>query len=130
MALTRAYVRSFAGMNLDVGDILTCVNRMLASDLEDNRFATLLLARIDEPNRLLSYANAGHVPRFIVGGGERCRIDHGGRGPEPRAHLVRECRIRRQLPEPFLNQGRGKPNQGPNHSVQAPSRLVRRWIAL
>jgi sigma-B regulation protein RsbU (phosphoserine phosphatase) len=69
MALTRAYLRSFAAMNLDVGDILTRVNGMLASDLEDNRFVTLLLTRIDAPNHRLSYANAGHVSGVVVRGG-------------------------------------------------------------
>lgn len=69
IALTRAYVRSFAAMNLDVGEILTHVNRMLKSDLEDNWFVTLLLARIDARTRVLSYANAGHVPGFVLNGG-------------------------------------------------------------
>ncbi len=69
MTLTRAYVRSFAAMDLEVGEILTRVNRMLASDLEDNRFVTLLLTRVDARNRLLSYANAGHVSGFVIGAG-------------------------------------------------------------
>ena len=81
MALTRAYVRSFATMNLDVGEILTRVNRMLACDLEGNRFVTLLLTRIDVRNRLLCYANAGHVPGFVVGGGDSEQSIMGSTGP-------------------------------------------------
>jgi len=35
--------RSSESMELDVGEILTRVNRMLVADLEDGRFVTLLL---------------------------------------------------------------------------------------
>ncbi len=66
MALTRAYVRSFATMRLDVDEILTRVNRLLASDLEDNRFMTLLLARLDPCRRTLIYASAGHVSGILL----------------------------------------------------------------
>ncbi len=67
MALTRAYVRSFAALNLDVGEILTRVNGMLLGDLEENRFVTLLLARLDPASRRLRYANAGHVAGLVIG---------------------------------------------------------------
>jgi len=66
IALTRAYVRSFATLDLDVCEILSRVNRMLTGDLEDNRFVTLLLARFDARRRLLSYASAGHVPGYVL----------------------------------------------------------------
>jgi PAS domain S-box-containing protein len=68
MALTRAYVRSFAAMKLDVAEVLARVNQMLAADLEDNRYVTLLLARIDPGDRSLTYASAGHVPGFLLNG--------------------------------------------------------------
>ena len=66
MALTRAYVRSFASMGLDVGEILTRVNRMLVADLEDGRFVTLLLVRLDSSHGSLAYASAGHVPGYVL----------------------------------------------------------------
>jgi Stage II sporulation protein E (SpoIIE) len=44
MALTRAYVRSFAALALEVDQILTQVNRMLVQDLGDGFFVTLALA--------------------------------------------------------------------------------------
>ncbi len=66
MALTRAYVRSFAAMNLDVAEILTRVNNMLVTDLETTRFVTLLLVRLDPAGRSLTYASAGHVPGFVL----------------------------------------------------------------
>ncbi len=81
MTMTRAYVRSFAAMELDVGQILTRVNAMLASDLEGNRFVTLLLLRIAPDARALTYASAGHVPGFVLN--ERGAVDFpmGATGP-------------------------------------------------
>ncbi len=69
MALTRAYVRSFAQAEADPAKILGHVNRMLKTDhLDDDRFVTLLLVCLDGPNRCLSYASAGHFPGFIMNG--------------------------------------------------------------
>jgi phosphoserine phosphatase RsbU/P len=65
MAMTRAYVRSFAALGLDVGEILARVNQVLVADLE-NRFVTLLLARLDPRRRTLEYASAGHLPGFLL----------------------------------------------------------------
>lgn len=67
MALTRAYVRSFAALGLEVDQILTQVNRMLVQDLGDGFFVTLSLASLDIRNRSLTYAGAGHVPGYILG---------------------------------------------------------------
>lgn len=66
MALTRAYVRSFAQVEFDLARILTSVNHMLISDLEDNRFVTLLMVCLDPSTGCLSYASAGHIPGFLV----------------------------------------------------------------
>lgn len=68
MALTRAYVRSFAALELEVDEILTRVNSMLLSDLEENRFVTLLLLRVDPGQRSMTYASAGHVPALVLDG--------------------------------------------------------------
>ncbi|HEX3355200.1 MAG TPA: SpoIIE family protein phosphatase [Terriglobales bacterium] len=74
MALTRAYLRSFATISVELDHILSQVNRMLAQDLEHGRFATLALARLDIKRHTLTYAGAGHMPGFILrGSGE---IDH------------------------------------------------------
>jgi phosphoserine phosphatase RsbU/P len=67
MALTRAYVRSFAQVEPDVAKILSRVNRMLVADLDEDRYVTLLLVCLDPVSRSLSYASAGHVPGFVVG---------------------------------------------------------------
>jgi len=66
MAMTRAYVRSFTSLALDVGEILARVNQVLVADLEENRFVTLLLARLDRNRRTLEYASAGHPPGFVL----------------------------------------------------------------
>ena len=67
MALTRAYMRSFAAMDLEVDQILMQVNRMLAMDLGSGCFVTLVLASLDVANRTLVYASAGHVPGYVIG---------------------------------------------------------------
>ena len=65
MALTRAYVRCFAAMQLELDEILTRVNQMLLKDLKHGDFVTLFLARLNVTNRTLSYASAGHVPGLV-----------------------------------------------------------------
>ncbi len=66
MATTRAYVRSFAALGLDVGEVLARVNRVLVGDLQDGRYVTLLLARLDPRRRMLECASAGHPPGFLL----------------------------------------------------------------
>jgi PAS domain S-box-containing protein len=66
MALTRAYVHSFASMGLEVDQILSQVNRMLLDDLGDGCFVTLMLASLDLDSRSLVYAGAGHIPGYVL----------------------------------------------------------------
>ena len=66
MALTRAYVHSFASMGLEVDQILTQVNRMLVDDLGDGCFVTLMLASLDLGTRSLVYAGGGHIPGYVL----------------------------------------------------------------
>jgi phosphoserine phosphatase RsbU/P len=66
MAMTRAYVRSFAALGLDVGEVLARVNKVLVGDLQDGRYVTLLLARLDPGRRILECASAGHPPAFLL----------------------------------------------------------------
>lgn len=69
MALTRAYVRSFAQVEADLAKILSRVNHMLIADhLEHGRFVTLLLVCLDGLNNSLCYASAGHVPGYLIDG--------------------------------------------------------------
>jgi phosphoserine phosphatase RsbU/P len=80
MALTRAYLRSFASMPLEVDEILARMNHMLLKDLEEHQFVTLCLLRLQPEGRKLWYANAGHVPGFVLlsSGEVRQRLDSTG----------------------------------------------------
>ncbi len=80
MALTRAYVRCFAAMQLELDDILDRVNQMLLKDLEHGHFVTLFLARLIPDDRTLAYASAGHVPGYIFfdTGDLKCTLDSTG----------------------------------------------------
>ncbi len=66
MAATRAYLRALALTNTRVGDILTLANRALAADVDEGRFVTLIMARLDPATRTLVYANAGHPPGYVL----------------------------------------------------------------
>jgi sigma-B regulation protein RsbU (phosphoserine phosphatase) len=66
MAETRAYVRSYAMLESDMGAILSRVNSALVKDLTGGQFVTLLLARLDPQNRLVEYAGAGHIPGYLL----------------------------------------------------------------
>ncbi|MFY9660224.1 MAG: PP2C family protein-serine/threonine phosphatase, partial [Terriglobales bacterium] len=80
MALTRAYVRCFAAMQLELDEILVHANKMLLKDLEHGHFVTLFLARLNPRHRTLSYASAGHVPGlvFLDSGEVKCTLDSTG----------------------------------------------------
>ncbi len=67
MAATRAYLRALALTNPRVGDILRLANHALASDVDDGRFVTLFMGRLDPVARTLVYANAGHPPGYVMG---------------------------------------------------------------
>jgi sigma-B regulation protein RsbU (phosphoserine phosphatase) len=66
MAETRAYVRSYANVESNVGSLLTAVNRRLAEDLDERQFVTLFLARLAPGNHSLQFAGAGHLPCYLL----------------------------------------------------------------
>ena len=66
MSEARAYLRILARYGDEVGDILARANTVLTEDLGDERFVTLLLAKLDPAARRLYYANAGHPPGFVI----------------------------------------------------------------
>ena len=67
MATTRAYLRALALTNARVGDILSLANRALAADVDDGRFVTLFLGRLDPAARTLVYSSAGHPSGYVLG---------------------------------------------------------------
>jgi phosphoserine phosphatase RsbU/P len=79
-ALTRAYVRCFAAMQMELDELLARVNQMLLKDLDHGDFVTLFVARLDTSHRTLSYASAGHVPGLILlkSGDVKCMLDSTG----------------------------------------------------
>ena len=66
MAETRAYLRTLAMNATDVGEIVTRVNRVLAEDVDFERFVTLMLARIDPASHSLVYTSAGHPNGYVL----------------------------------------------------------------
>jgi len=80
MALTRAYLRSFARLGMDVGEVLRLANGVLVEDLEDNRYVTMLLVRLDARAGTLTYASAGHIPGVLLDDrdGTDCLLDSTG----------------------------------------------------
>ena len=80
MALTRAYMRSFATLGMDVGEVLGRVNRAIVGDLEANRYVTMLLVRLDVEAGTVTYASAGHIPGVLLDGceGIDCTLDSTG----------------------------------------------------
>jgi phosphoserine phosphatase RsbU/P len=66
MVQTRAYLRSFAQACPTLSEAMQRLNEALVSDLSSERFVTLLLLRLDLPNGRLSYANAGHLPGYLL----------------------------------------------------------------
>jgi sigma-B regulation protein RsbU (phosphoserine phosphatase) len=66
MASTRAYLRAFTLIHADVATVLQLANRVLATDMGNDRFVTLLLARLDPVARTLVYANAGHPAGYVL----------------------------------------------------------------
>ncbi|MFV1957900.1 MAG: SpoIIE family protein phosphatase [Planctomycetota bacterium] len=75
MAQTRAYLRSFIRTSRNLDEIFGHVNRALASDLAKNHFVTLLVAILDRRTGCLAYANAGHIPAFVLDRDGRVRAE-------------------------------------------------------
>jgi serine phosphatase RsbU (regulator of sigma subunit) len=65
MAATRAYLRAFARMTGDIGEVLRQTNEQLIGDTDD-RPVTLILARLDGPSRQLCHTSAGHRRGYVL----------------------------------------------------------------
>jgi phosphoserine phosphatase RsbU/P len=66
MVELRAYLRAFMQKSSDIGEILSLTNNAMVSDLEQDRFATLIFCRLHPGTRTLTYTSAGHTPGFIL----------------------------------------------------------------
>jgi PAS domain S-box-containing protein len=81
MAETRAYLRILAKARHDPGDILTRANRVLADDLDGERYVTLLLVRLEPATRRFTYASGGHPPAYVFDAAGRRRLELKRNGP-------------------------------------------------
>jgi serine phosphatase RsbU (regulator of sigma subunit) len=66
MAELRAYLRAFVMTHTDVAEVVSLLNRALASDLLEDRFATLLLARLEPHTPSFTYVSAGHPTGYVL----------------------------------------------------------------
>jgi PAS domain S-box-containing protein len=73
MAELRAYLRAFAQKSSDVGEILSLVNNALVSDLEQDRYATLIFCCLQPDGKSFAYASAGHTPGYVLDPGGNVR---------------------------------------------------------
>jgi phosphoserine phosphatase RsbU/P len=66
MSATRGMLRSLAEACSTPGEVLNKLNRLLVEDFPAGKFVTLVYAVLDPANRILTFANAGHLhPLFI-----------------------------------------------------------------
>ncbi len=70
MEALRAALRSLASVHRDVGDVVTCVNRVLADDSRDGEFIALTYVCYDPRSRQLTYVAAGRHCYLLDGRGE------------------------------------------------------------
>lgn len=76
MALSRTIIRASAAHQLDVSEVLRSANNMIVSDATAGMFVTLLYGVLDDENRALTYANAGHPPPLLFRASD-CRYEVG-----------------------------------------------------
>jgi len=67
MAEARAYLRAFTQTHAGVSEILTLANRVLTEDMQEDRFISVLFAKLSPATRSLVYVSAGHPPGYILG---------------------------------------------------------------
>jgi sigma-B regulation protein RsbU (phosphoserine phosphatase) len=75
MAQTRALVRAAARHESDPARILLEVNALLVPDLGENRFVSMIAVAIDPQVRSIRWANAGHVPGYVLDREGRTRAE-------------------------------------------------------
>ncbi len=66
MVELRAYLRAFSQKGSDLGEILSLTNNALVSDLEQDRYATLIFCHLQPETKTIVYSSAGHTPGFIL----------------------------------------------------------------
>lgn len=68
MSATRGMLRSLAEACCTPGEVLTKLNSLMVNDFPAGKFVTLVYAVLDPANRIVTFANAGHLPPLLVDG--------------------------------------------------------------
>ncbi|HEY1271157.1 MAG TPA: PP2C family protein-serine/threonine phosphatase, partial [Terriglobales bacterium] len=66
MSATRGMLRSLAEAACTPGEVLTKLNRLMVADFPSGRFVTMIYGVLDPAKRMLTFANAGHLPPLLV----------------------------------------------------------------
>jgi sigma-B regulation protein RsbU (phosphoserine phosphatase) len=75
MAQTRALLRAAARDQSDPACILSAVNELLTPDLSENRFVSMIAVDINPRTRVFRWANAGHVPGYVLDSAGRVKAE-------------------------------------------------------
>jgi serine phosphatase RsbU (regulator of sigma subunit) len=78
MALIRAYLRALSRAQTDPGVILSETNDITCDDLEEGRFATVFLCRLEPQTHSMIYAGAGHESYLLHVSGEATTLSSTG----------------------------------------------------
>lgn len=74
MASTHTVMRMLAETHNDVAEILTAANSVLVREIEEDRFVTVLLARLNPTTRTMVYSNGGHPPGYVFNSAGEVRV--------------------------------------------------------
>jgi len=80
MAQTRALLRAAARDESDPARILSAVNALLSPDLGENRYVSMIAVDLDPRTRAVRWANAGHVPGYVLDRAGRVKTELGSTG--------------------------------------------------
>jgi sigma-B regulation protein RsbU (phosphoserine phosphatase) len=79
MSNVLAVLRAEAQIGVAVDESLSRINRLIAEQVEPNRFVTLFYGVVDRPSETVRYASAGHNPPLILrADGTAVWLHHGG----------------------------------------------------
>ncbi len=77
MTETRSVLRTLASLYTDINYILTHTNAILSADIPEHVFITLLFARLDISDSILTFTGAGQEGVIINNGSVRCHLRSG-----------------------------------------------------
>jgi PAS domain S-box-containing protein len=80
MGQLRAAVRAYARLDLPPADLLESLDS-LVRDIGEDQIVTCIYAVFDPADRVLRFANAGHLPPIVATPGGDCRVVYGDENP-------------------------------------------------